>query len=60
MHIFFTYIFEELRYMIICCTMLLLKMWEDKIFRVFMIKRGIFYKEVITGLTVGTSEKQLG
>lgn len=40
--------------------MLLLKMWEDKIFRVFMIKRGIFYKEVITGLTVGTSEKQLG
>lgn len=42
MHIFFICIFEELRYMIICCTMLLLKMWEDQIFRVFMIKRGIF------------------
>lgn len=40
--------------------MLLLKMWEDQIFSVFMIKRGIFYKEVVTGLTIGTSEKQLG
>lgn len=60
MHIFFICIFEELRYMIICCTMLLLKMWEDQIFSVFMIKRGIFYKEVIRGLTIGTSEKQLG